>query len=293
MWTWGHCGVSPRRVQLAGARDVQRTSGEEVHRAQSHYTELNLQLLICRRSFLVLLGFPRGVYIYWICMGILPLLLCKPDTTHQAGSESSFSAQVVFHKGQTAVARPLAVRIAAGAAHSSCLTQVSMSFQHMRLTDQLWETWQACQVAGQHDCAQCDIVTATGWTHEGLTPMSLCPTPGILFSSIRLFEHVSFAHALQLSAIRASAHVTVPERLEDVADPDAGCGALTPLNIASTGRRGAGVAVGGPAAAGAGGVGRPGRPHRRRHLSRSAAMPCSPCHALRLQKQRATRNHST
>lgn len=59
VWTWGHCGVSPRRVQLAGARDVLRTSGEEV----------------------------------------------------------------VFHKGQTAVARPLAVRIAAGAAHSSCLTQ--------------------------------------------------------------------------------------------------------------------------------------------------------------------------
>lgn len=31
VWTWGHCGVSPRRVLLAGARDVQRTSGEEVH----------------------------------------------------------------------------------------------------------------------------------------------------------------------------------------------------------------------------------------------------------------------
>jgi len=32
--------------------------------------------------------------------------------------------QVVFHKGQAAVGRPIAVRIAAGAAHSSCVTQV-------------------------------------------------------------------------------------------------------------------------------------------------------------------------
>ena len=30
VWTWGHCGVSPRRVQLVGVRDVQRLSGKEV-----------------------------------------------------------------------------------------------------------------------------------------------------------------------------------------------------------------------------------------------------------------------
>jgi len=30
VWTWGHCGVSPRRVLLAGARDVQRATLGEV-----------------------------------------------------------------------------------------------------------------------------------------------------------------------------------------------------------------------------------------------------------------------
>ena len=30
VWTWGHRGVSPRRVQLVGVRDVQRLSGKEV-----------------------------------------------------------------------------------------------------------------------------------------------------------------------------------------------------------------------------------------------------------------------
>ena len=30
LWTWGHCGVSPRRVLLGGARDTQRASGAEV-----------------------------------------------------------------------------------------------------------------------------------------------------------------------------------------------------------------------------------------------------------------------
>ncbi len=62
LWTWGHCKVSPRRVQLVGARDVAREDGSEV----------------------------------------------------------------LFHKGQTLVARPVAAAIAAGAAHSSCLTQVTV-----------------------------------------------------------------------------------------------------------------------------------------------------------------------
>lgn len=58
IWTWGHCHVSPHRVQLAGSRDVLRADGSEL----------------------------------------------------------------VFHKGQSRVGRPVAARIAAGAAHSSCIT---------------------------------------------------------------------------------------------------------------------------------------------------------------------------
>ena len=74
LWTWGHCKVSPRRVQLVGARDVAREDGSEV----------------------------------------------------------------LFHKGQTLVARPVAAAIAAGAAHSCCLTQVTVvpcgTLMHSRAT---------------------------------------------------------------------------------------------------------------------------------------------------------------
>jgi hypothetical protein len=37
VWTWGHCGVSPRRVQLVGVRDVQRLSGKEVLDCLIHF----------------------------------------------------------------------------------------------------------------------------------------------------------------------------------------------------------------------------------------------------------------
>jgi inhibitor of Bruton tyrosine kinase len=62
VYTWGHKTVTPRRVQLAGARDTCRAGGS-------------------------------------------------------AGSS------VTFHKGQAEVARPTAVRVAAGAAHSCALTR--------------------------------------------------------------------------------------------------------------------------------------------------------------------------
>ena len=62
VYTWGHRVVTPRRVGLAGARDVSRASAA--------------------------------------------------------------APPLAFHKGQTDVSRPRAVRIAAGAAHTSCLTQV-------------------------------------------------------------------------------------------------------------------------------------------------------------------------
>ena len=62
VYTWGHRVVTPRRVGLAGARDVSRASPT--------------------------------------------------------------APPLAFHKGQTDVSRPRAVRIAAGAAHTSCLTQV-------------------------------------------------------------------------------------------------------------------------------------------------------------------------
>ena len=62
VYTWGHRVVTPRRVGLAGARDV--------------------------------------------------------------GRASPAAPPLAFHKGQSDVARPRAMRIAAGAAHTSCLTQV-------------------------------------------------------------------------------------------------------------------------------------------------------------------------
>ncbi|CAL8469414.1 g8955 [Coccomyxa elongata] len=67
VYTWGHRVVTPKRVQLAGARDVARAG--------------------------------------------------------PGGGGATGGWEVVFHRGQSQVARPHAVAICAGAAHSACLDQ--------------------------------------------------------------------------------------------------------------------------------------------------------------------------
>ncbi|EIE21610.1 RCC1/BLIP-II [Coccomyxa subellipsoidea C-169] len=67
VYTWGHRVVTPKRVQLAGARDVARAAN--------------------------------------------------------ASGASAGGWEVVFHRGQSQVARPHAVAVCAGAAHSACLDQ--------------------------------------------------------------------------------------------------------------------------------------------------------------------------
>ncbi|KAL0052945.1 hypothetical protein WJX82_010178 [Trebouxia sp. C0006] len=81
IYTWGHRVVTPRRVQLAGARDVARAGA---------------------------LG------------------------------------DIAFHKGQTEISRPHAVAVAAGAAHSCCLTRSGLVLA--------WRSWDA-NLAVQEVCA--------------------------------------------------------------------------------------------------------------------------------------------
>eukprot|EP00798_Chlamydomonas_sp_ICE-L_P029260 gene29260-12503_t len=90
-YTWGHTVVTPRRVQLAGSRDISRSSGA---------------------------GNSSGGM-----GGSTALGTASGSSTGVEATGPTTSLELSFHRGHNLVARPFALEVAAGYTHSSVITR--------------------------------------------------------------------------------------------------------------------------------------------------------------------------
>jgi alpha-tubulin suppressor-like RCC1 family protein len=113
VYTWGHKLVTPRKVSLAGSRDTAR-AGPAAGSATAASTGSEA------------IGPAASSSSGAAGPGAAPSSAATSSSSSSGGGGGTAAGEVRFHQGQSEVLRPVAVAVAAGAAHTTCLTRTGV-----------------------------------------------------------------------------------------------------------------------------------------------------------------------
>jgi hypothetical protein len=116
VYTWGHKLVTPRKVSLAGSRDTARAAAAATSSGAAVSGANDAPGAAAASS-----GGAGGAG-----AGASTAASSAAASSSSSSGAGLVGGEVRFHQGQSEVLRPVAVAVAAGAAHTTCLTRTGV-----------------------------------------------------------------------------------------------------------------------------------------------------------------------